>query len=125
MTQLETHVLRVFTADDHDTPIGVVGLNDVDRRFRTAWIWAVLGDRTRARRGYASRAVGRMLTLAFQELGLHAVSTWIVEHNPSIGVAHRNNFRFIGRQRQCHYIDGQPYDRLWFDLLASEHKEID
>ena len=25
--------------------------------------------------------------------------------------------------RQCHYIDGCPYDRLLFDLLAKEHKE--
>ncbi len=123
MTQMQTHVLRVFTADEDDHPIGVVGLNNVDRGFRTATLWAVLGDRSYARRGYATRAVSQMLTLAFQELGLHAVNTWVVEHNPSIGVAERANFRFIGRQRECHYIDGQPFDRLLFDILASEHKE--
>jgi RimJ/RimL family protein N-acetyltransferase len=65
-----------------------------------------------------------MLTLAFEELGLHAVTTWVVEHNPSIRLVEATNFRFIGRQRQCHYIDGEPFDRLLFDLLASEHKEI-
>ena len=26
---------------------------------------------------------------------------------------------------QSHYIDGRPYDRLLFDLLASEHRELD
>ena len=64
-----------------------------------------------------------MLTLAFRELELHSVHTWIVEHNPSIRVAEHVGFRFIGRQRQCHWIDGVAYDRLLFDLLAVEHKE--
>jgi len=68
--------------------------------------------------------VSRILTLGFTELRLRAINTWIVEHNPSIRVAERVQFKPIGRQRQCHYIDGRPYDRLWFDLLASEHQEI-
>ncbi len=25
---------------------------------------------------------------------------------------------------QSHYIDGRPYDRLMFDILASEHREL-
>jgi RimJ/RimL family protein N-acetyltransferase len=121
--QRGTLVLRIFTADDDDAPIGVVGLNGVNAAFKTATFWVVLGDKSYAGRGYASRATARMLTLGFEELGLHAINTWIVEHNPSVKVAANVRFRPIGRQRQCHYIDGRPYDRLWFDLLASEHKE--
>jgi hypothetical protein len=48
-----------------------------------------------------------------------------VAHNPSIRTIERLGFRFVGRQRQCHTIDGRPYDRLLFDLLASEHRELD
>lgn len=124
MTQRETHVLRVFTAGEEDVPIGVVGLNNVNREFKTATLWAVLGDQSYARRGYATRAVSKMLTLGFRELGLQAINTWIVERNPSVRVAERAKFRFIGRQRQCHLIDGRRYDRLLFDILASEHVEI-
>ena len=51
--------------------------------------------------------------------------TWVVEGNPSVRALERLNFRYIGRQRQCHYTDGRSYDRLWFDLLASEHKDLD
>jgi RimJ/RimL family protein N-acetyltransferase len=123
--QRGTHVLRVFTSDADDIPIGVVGLTNVNRHFKTANIWIVLGDRAYGGQGYASRATSRMLTLGFAELGLRSIHTWIVEHNPSIHVARRVNFRLIGRQRQCHYIDGRAYDRLWFDLLASEHEEIE
>lgn len=122
--QRGTYVLRIFTSDADDIPIGVVGLSNVNPHFKTANIWVVLGDRARAGQGYASRASSRMLTLGFTELGLHSIHTWIVEHNPSIHVARRVNFRLIGTQRQCHYIDGRAYDRLWFDLLASEHEEI-
>jgi RimJ/RimL family protein N-acetyltransferase len=122
--QRGSYVLRLFTSDAGDVPIGVVGLSNVNPHFKTANIWVVLGERSFAGQGYASRATSQMLTLGFVELGLNAIHTWIVEHNPSIHVAKRVNFRAIGRQRQCHYIDGRAYDRLWFDLLASEHEEI-
>lgn len=122
--QRGSYVLRVFTADIDDAPIGVVGLTNVNHHFKTANIWVVLGDRAHAGRGYASRATSKMLTLGFQELGLRAIHTWIVDGNPSIHVARRVNFRPIGRQRQCHLIDGKAYDRLWFDVLAAEHQEI-
>jgi RimJ/RimL family protein N-acetyltransferase len=125
MTQRTTAVLRLYTPDEAETPIGVVGLDDVNRAFRTARIWAIAGDKSFAARGYATRATAKMLTLGFRELGLGAIFTWTVEGNPSVRVLERLNFRLIGRQRQCHYIDGRPYDRLWFDLLATEHREIE
>ena len=55
----------------------------------------------------------------------HSVDTWVVNGNPSRRIIERLNFRFVGRQRQCHYIDGRLYDRLMFDLLASEHRELE
>lgn len=125
MTQRKNTLLRVYTIDEPEIPIGVVGLEDINWSFRTARVWVVAGDKAFATRGYATRATSKMLTLAFRELGLHAINTWIVDGNPSIRVAERLNLRFIGRQRQCHYIDGRPYDRVWFDLLASEHREIE
>lgn len=125
MTQRDTHYLRVYTSDEDDTPIGVVGLNNVDRNFKVGTLWVVAGEKSSRNRGYATRACSKILTLAFEELGLHAVNTWIVEHNPSVRVAEHLKLRFIGRQRQCHYIDGRAHDRLLFDILASEHRETE
>jgi RimJ/RimL family protein N-acetyltransferase len=124
MTQRDGHVLRVYVSED-GAPLGIVGLDEVNRNFKTARLWVVAGEKNCCGRGYATQAVSKMLTLAFEELGLHAVTTWIVEHNPSVRVAENVRFNFIGRLRQCHWIDGRAYDRLWFDLLASEHKEND
>ena len=124
MAQRDTHFIRLYSIPGDDRPAGIVALNSVDRNMRTATLWAVAGEKSFRNRGWAHMAASRLLTLAFEELGLHSVSTWTVEHNPSRRGAERLGFRFIGRQRQCHFIDGQPYDRLLFDLLASEHREI-
>ena len=119
--QRGTYALRLFTSDSDDTPIGVVGFSDINLHFKTASIWTVVGDKSYAARGFASRAASEMLTIGFGEMGLRAIQTWIAEGNQSLRMAKRLNFRLIGRQRQCHWIDGRVYDRLWFDLLASEH----
>jgi RimJ/RimL family protein N-acetyltransferase len=124
MVQRDTHFLRVYT-DDDDVPIGVVGFNSVDRRFRTATLWGVTGEKSFRSRGYATLAASRMLAIAFRDLGLHAINTWVVDGNPSRRLIERLDFRLVGRQRQCHYIDGQCRDRLFFDMLASEHREIE
>ena len=122
--QRKRYVLRLFTSDVDDQPIGVVGLSDINQHFKTANIWVVVGDKSYQNRGYATPAASRMLTIAFKELGLESIHTWIVEHNQSVRMAKRLRFRPIGRQRQSHCINGRVYDRLWFDLLASEHEEI-
>jgi RimJ/RimL family protein N-acetyltransferase len=123
MTQRDIHVFRVHTGDDGDVPVGVVGLTNVDRTFKTATLWAVLGNKRYG--GCTTQAASKMLTLGFTELGLQAVNAWTVEtNNAGRRGLERLGFRYIGRQRQCHYIDGRPYDRLLFDLLATEHQEI-
>ena len=125
MTQRDAHVLRVFTDDEEDRPIGVVGLSNVDRHFKTAMIWIALGDRRYGGRGYPARAASKILTVGFHELGLRAINAWTVERNVAVlRIFKRLNFQLIGRQRQCHSIDGVSYDRLLYDILASEHKEI-
>jgi RimJ/RimL family protein N-acetyltransferase len=125
MAQRETHFLRVYTGPRDDTPIGITGLNSVDRAFKTATFWGASGDKSFRNWGYGTLAGSKFLTLAFQRLGLHSINTWVVEHNPSRRIIERLGFRFIGKQRKCHYIDGRAYDRLLFDLLASEHRELD
>ena len=125
MAQRETHFLRAFTSDRDDVPIGILGLNSVDRTFKTAMFWGATGEKSFRNRGYSTFASSKFLTLAFRDLGLHAINTWAVDHNQSRRIIERLGFRFVGRQRQCHCIDGRRYDRLLFDLLASEHRELD
>lgn len=122
MAQRPTHFMRAYTSDGDDTPIGICGLNSVDLNFKSATLWGAQGDKVFRNRGLGTLAASKVLTLAFRDLGLETINTWVVDGNPSLRLIQRLNFRPIGRQRQCHFIDGQAYDRLLFDLLASEHE---
>lgn len=122
MLKRRFHSMWVYTADDDVTPIGVVGLANVDRTFKTAELWYVLGEKSYAGKGYATRAVSKDLTIAFDELGLEAIHAWAVDKNTaSVRVLEKCGFRFLGRQRSCHHVDGEVRDRLHYDLLAIEH----
>src|SRR5256886_14236726 len=75
MTQRDLHVLRAFTPDGSDLPIGVVGLSNVDRRFKTAAsMWAVLGRKRYG--GHRPRAASKLPTLGFTGQGLESVGAW-------------------------------------------------
>src|SRR2546430_9375004 len=62
MTQRALHEFRIYTADDGDVPAGVVGLTNVDRNFKTASLWAVLGNKRYG--GPTTRAGDHKLTPA-------------------------------------------------------------
>lgn len=125
MAQKPIHLVRLFTSDDGTgKPIGIVALSNIDRVFKTATMWAVLGVRSQASRGHATHAVSMMLAEGFQKLGLQAINVWAAECNAaSLGIVRKLRFTPIGRQRRCHYIDGRAFDRLWFDMLAEEYSE--
>jgi RimJ/RimL family protein N-acetyltransferase len=121
MTQREIQVLRAYTADNGHDPVGVVGLTNLDRNFKTASLWAVLGNKRYG--GCTADACRMMLTLAFTELGLASVNAWTLETNRAAQrVLERLHFTYVGRLRQCHSVDGQRFDRLLYDLLATEHE---
>lgn len=112
---------RVFRLEQLGAPLGVVALTDINREFKTATAWGMLGDKAWTRQGLTTAALSKILTLGFTELGLCAINAWAVDESPSLHMLTRLHFRFIGRQRSCHYVNGQPHDRLRFDLLSTEH----
>lgn len=124
MAQRDTHFIRLYTSPHDDAPIGITALNNVDRRFGSGVFWGAAGDKSFRSRGWGTLAGSKFLTLAFRELGLRVIQTWVAEGNPSQRLVERLGFRLVGRQRACHCIDGQPRDRLLYDLLASEHREV-
>lgn len=122
MMQRQTHCLRLFTGSAGE-PIGLVSLSSINRAFKTGALWYVLGNKRYGGRGCTTRAASELLTVGFHELGLWAVNAWAVADNiPSVRVLEHNHFSLVGRQRQCHYVEGRACDRLLFDLLACEHQ---
>jgi RimJ/RimL family protein N-acetyltransferase len=71
------------------------------------------------------RACSKLIRFGFGELGLNALQCWCVDGNrASERIIRTLNFQPIGRLRRCHRIDGQLHDRLLFDLLPTEFKEV-
>ena len=54
MRQRDVHLLRVFSADGDDVPIGLVALSNIAPCFKTATVWYVLGNKAYARQGYTT-----------------------------------------------------------------------
>lgn len=125
MLQRPQNVMWLFAPTSATRAVGLVALSDVHRRCRTGNLWYVLGERSERGRGLTTRAVSRLMRHAFAALGLASVHAWTVEANgASIRVLERNGFRLIGRQRRCHYLDGVVVDRLLFDLVPEDHREV-
>lgn len=123
MLQRSTNFMRAFTSAS-GRPIGLVALQDVNRLVGTATLWGVTAGKSFHTRGYATMAASRFLTLAFGQLGLRAINTWVAEQDPARRTLERLNFRYVGRMRRCHCVGGSICDRVYYDLLASEHHEL-
>ena len=122
MSTKPKHCLNFYSSSGGEHPIGLVGLTNIDKHFNTAVLWYVLGDKMFANQGYTTAAVWKLLGIGFNELGLRAISAWAVETNhPSIRVLEKTRFRYIGKQRACHVVDGAVVDRLLFDLVSEEY----
>src|SRR4026207_2517220 len=63
--QRGSYLLRLFTSDADETPVGVLGFSNITPYCKTASIWVVVGDKSFAARGQATRAASEMLTLGF------------------------------------------------------------
>lgn len=121
MTRSSRHLLRLFVPVGSTSPVGIVGIADLDPTGGTASIWFVLGDKTRYGQGLTTCAVGQVLTLAFERYRLASVHAWTVEHNLAARrVLERNGFQLVGRRRRSHTIDGCRLDRLLFDVVEEE-----
>lgn len=122
MCQRDLHWLRVYTPDDEDLAVGLVGLSNIDRTSATAEAWALLGRKEYGPRDLTIEAVSRMLEHGFQALELGSIFAWTVEVNRGgRRLLDRLGFRYVGRRRRCHRIGKRVYDRLLFDLLADEY----
>src|SRR5262245_61266863 len=64
MAQRGTHFLRAYTSDLDDLPIGILGLNNVDRIFGSATFWGASGDKAFRSRGYSTFGSSLFLGLA-------------------------------------------------------------
>lgn len=122
MLQRPIHCLRAVLDPETQQPIGLVALSNITPDSKTATLWYVLGDKAYSGRGYLSQAVAALLKIAFEDLRLNSVTAWCAASNgPSRRILEKNGLQPMGRQRECHPLDGTLDDRLWYDMLAHDY----
>jgi RimJ/RimL family protein N-acetyltransferase len=117
---------KVYIFQVSDKPSGIVALANIDMTNRSGMLWYLLGDKSLAGRGVTSEAVKSFLKISFGEFGLHSINAWSVADNKaSCRILQKSGFREIGRQRECHYMEGVFKDRLLYDITIGDIRKPD
>jgi len=105
--------------DDEGEVVGRINLNNIVRGpFQSASLGYWL-DREAVGRGLATAAVGELVTLAFDVIGLHRVEAGTLPHNlASRAVLTRNRFEQFGYAQRYLAIAGAWADHILFQRLA-------
>ena len=116
-------VYRVFAPSASHAAVGIVAIVNIHPRHRHGTMWVVLGDKRYSGQGYTAQASSETLKYVFDELKLNSISSYVVDsnRNPLVSIL---GFRYYGRQRECHYVDGRFRDRVWYELLSAEFTPV-
>ncbi|MEU6725942.1 GNAT family protein [Nonomuraea wenchangensis] len=117
----EQMVLGIEALDDGRL-VGYVALGDTDFRHGEAELQSIaIGDRDRWGAGYATDALRVICRYAFEEMGLHRLTLWVVADNAAAVRAYTKvGFVEEGRKREAFRARGKRHDFLMMGLLSSE-----
>ncbi len=108
---------------DGDRLIGNCDLHGIDLKNRSAEVGIVIGDKDYWDKGYGREAIGLLLQIGFDGLGLERIGLWHVDMNER---GHRcylaAGFVVEGRMRRASYIQGQHHDNVLMSVLADEYR---
>ncbi|WP_336208453.1 GNAT family N-acetyltransferase [Nonomuraea sp. LPB2021202275-12-8] len=102
--------------------IGYVSLGDTDLIQGEATLQSIaIGDRDHWGGGHATDALRVICRYAFEEMGLHRVTLWVVAANAAaVRVYEKVGFVVEGRRREAFRARGKRHDLLMMGLLESE-----
>lgn len=101
--------------------VGTVGLFDIDRRNGTCELGVGIMEPSRRGRGLGTEAVVLITDYAIDGLGMHNVQLRVFAFNHAGIRAYENaGFREYGRRREAWQHNGQRWDVIFMDVIASE-----
>jgi diamine N-acetyltransferase len=118
--EVTTPSLIPFTVYDRATwqPIGTTALLDVDFRHRTAEYGIIIGEAAFRGSGRGTEITRLMVAYALTTLGLHNVLLTVYSFNVAgIRAYTKAGFREIGRQRECYFLAGRWWDRVYMEVM--------
>jgi [ribosomal protein S5]-alanine N-acetyltransferase len=107
---------------DDDRVIGTCTLAHLDETHRRAELGYALA-RPFWGVGFGREAIARVVSFAFEDLGLHRLEADVDPRNArSIASLERLGFRLEGRMRERWHVGGEVCDGLFYGLLRREWK---
>lgn len=102
---------------ESETVIGTCTLYEWDRDNRRASIGYALG-RQHWGQGFATEALGALISFAFESLDLHRLEADVDPHNvPSVRVVERLGFIYEGSRAERWFVHGIWHDSLMYGLV--------
>lgn len=114
----EAHWFSITT--DSDAPVGIVGLESVNLLNGDAVVPMFI-DRTFRRRGIATRALALAMDIAFDQLRLQRLTSYLrADNDVSRALIERVGFRQEGCMRQAWFSGGRHLDMVIVGILRQE-----
>ena len=118
----DTCLIFKIVANESDSHIGNVTLNEIRWIHRTADTSIVLWEKSFWGKGYATEAWRLLLNYAFRSLGLRKITACLVEGNlGSQKTLEKLGFKQEGRLRKQWLLDGEWRDVLKYGILVDEY----
>ena len=126
-----SHVFSI--CDENFEPIGYTGLQDINYAHGNGVVFVYI-RKDKRRGGVALRSVALMLDLAFDQLRLHRVTTYVhARNNASVSLIKRMGFVDEGCMRESCFFDGEFSDvnivgtlsREWLTVRRSLSEALD
>jgi RimJ/RimL family protein N-acetyltransferase len=108
-----------------DELIGFGDLGHIDRRHGRCTVRLVIGDPARRGQAYGGEALGGLLRLAFDRLGLRRIGAQVHAVNePALKLFDRAGFKREGVLRESVLEDATPHDEVLLGLLRHEWSAV-
>ena len=104
-----------------DTPIGAIGLRDIDLVEGVAELGISIGRKDYWGKGLGTEAITLLMDWSFTVLGLHNVMLTTASYNErAIRSYLKVGFHEFGRRRESRRIGDRRYDTVYMELLRGE-----
>ncbi len=111
----------VVALREGDTPVGFVGHYVPHPVLETIDVWYVIGDRRARRHGYATEAVGLLVTHLFETTPLPRMGATVdVDNRPSIALLERLGFKREGVLRSALFHHARWHDIAVYGVIRDE-----
>ncbi|MGD2088007.1 MAG: GNAT family N-acetyltransferase [Candidatus Aminicenantes bacterium] len=116
---------KTFIINEHQQPVGIAGLIDIDPDNACAEAWMAIGDLKSRAKGIALQAGLFLLNYAFDEAKLNTVLLKIREDNqPASIMAEYYGFRKVGLLHESLKYKGQWYNRCIYQMTCNEFNRL-